>query len=367
MASLSESPEFFRAAQSHGLETVERNGGRYSAGLIRGVSVITRGEALGHELWVDADFLADTTAAINSTSTGLKARFTHPGLSNDGMGTKLGTIHDAKTVGDQVIADLHFQAAAHKTPDGDLADYVMTLAEETPDQFGLSIVFEHDLELEQAHTNEHTSGDLFISPDEHNKNNYAHAMLANLRAGDVVDEPAANPDGLFKRGQEFAQQGDELLQYVLGVSDAKPSTLCFGVDGDRAMQFVTRFLSRHNLTIQKGGDPVSEVESAVDAPPTREEFAAQLLQYTEAFGADNGATWFAEGVSFTECQSRHIEELNRQIATLSAKVDELQETLSSLDRGEDDGGEFAEAEQGDSEGPRTLASRIRIAGRHSDN
>jgi hypothetical protein len=366
MSQVYEPPEYFRAAQALGVEAVERDGGKYDAGIIHGVSVITRGEALGHELWVDADFLSDTTAAINA-GKGLKARFTHPGLSSDGTGSKLGTLHNAKTVGDQVIADLHFQRAAHKTPDGNLADYVMTLAEETPEQFGLSIVFENDTDRQEAHQAEYTDAGMFGSPDDFNTNNYPHAMLAHLRAGDVVDEPAANPEGLFRRGQEFAQQGEDLLSYVLGLTDAKPGAVCFGVDGDRASQFLARFLERHNLSIQEGGETVSEVETAVESLPTREDFAVELLQYTETFGAENGAAWFAENVSFQDAQGKHIETLNRQISLLSAKVDELQETLNSLDRGEEDGGEFAEANEGVADGPRTFASRIRIAGKHSQN
>lgn len=365
MAKINEPPTYFRAAQSHGIDSVERDGGRYEAGLIRGVSIITRGEALGHDLWVDRDFLSDVTGAINAADRGIKARFTHPGLSGDGIGTKLGTVHNAYWEGDQVFADLHFQRASHVTPDGNLADYVMTLAEETPDQFGVSIVFEHDQELEEQHTTEHMMEGRYISPDEDNKNNFPHAMLHALRAADVVDEPAANPDGLFKRGQEYAQQGDALLSYALGLTDAKPEVSSFGVDGDRAAQFLARFLTRHNLSIQKGGDSVSEekVEAdAVDMPPTREEFAADLGRFVAAFGAKNGAEWFTNQVSFEDAQGLFIAEQSQHISTLQAKVQELEETLASLNRGEDDGVEF-QTEEEVAGGPQRLSGRIRISGR----
>jgi hypothetical protein len=360
MNNLDQAPKYFRGTPSTGVQAVDREGGQYDAGMINGVSVITRGEALGHDLWVDQDFLSDVTGKINQTK-GLKARFTHPGLSSDGIGTKLGVLRNAVTKGDQVFADLHFQKAAHVSPDGNLADYVMTLAEETPDQFGLSIVFEHDADLQAMHIEDNTQGGKYVSPDEDNKNNLPHAALKALRAGDVVDEPAANPDGLFKRGQEAAQAGDELLCYALGLSDAKPQSSCFGVDGDRAAQFVARFLSRHNLTIQEGGDPVSEDVAAVEIPPTREEFAAELQAYTEAFGSKNGAKWFADGVHYQEAQGLHIETLHKQIVTLQAKVTELEETLESLDRGDDDGADF-DAEQ-TNKAPQSFAGRIRIAGR----
>ena len=359
-------PKFFRAGTSHGLETVERDGGAFGHGVIRGVSVITRGEALGHELWVDSEFLTDVTTAINSSDSGVKARFTHPGLSNDGVGSKLGRLQSAKTVGDQVFADLHFQEAATKTPDGNLADYVLTLAEETPEDFGLSIVFEHDVDAMNEHTERNsvyvTGKNIFTSPDEANKDNFEHARLSNLRAADVVDSPAANPDGLFKRGQETAQQADSLLSYALGLTDAKPDTSAFNVDGDRVQQFLTRFLSRHNLSIQKGGDPVpDDITPVADTPLNREDVAKQfrdeLNRYVSAFGTENGTEWFSDGVSFEDAQGKHIEALGAQLALAQAKIEELEESLHVLTDGEDDGGDFSTETT-----PRTLASKIRFAG-----
>lgn len=366
-------PKFFRATGAMGTtqSQVERDGGMFGQGLIRNVSVITRGEALGHEIWVDHEFLGEVAEAI--TATGVKARFTHPGLSSDGVGQKLGKLTDAIVDGDQVLADLHFQEAATKTVDGDLADYVMSLAEETPEDFGLSIVFEHDIESMNEHLAEntitHAGREIYTSPDELNKDNYPHARLARLRAGDVVDSPAANPDGLFQRGQEAAKDGEDLLSYALGLVDAKPLSSRFNVDGDRAKQFLSRFLSRHKLEImKKGGDQVSDTntnETAVDAPPTREQFTAELQRYQEAFGVVNGGAWFAEGLDFSGAQAKHIDELTRENVALRAELDQEKEKVKSLDRGEDEGPEFNNTP---AKKPKTFNSRIRIAGKsYSDN
>jgi len=148
---IDQAPAYFRSAAIHaGVHHVARDLGIFGKGVITDISVITAGEALGHDLWIDQDFLSDVADAINAFANtdlgGVKARLTHPGLSSDGVATKLGRVRNARLEGDQVYADLHFQEAATRTPDGDLADYVMTLAEETPEDFGLSIVFEHDLE-----------------------------------------------------------------------------------------------------------------------------------------------------------------------------------------------------------------------------
>ena len=368
--SLASEPTYFRASAVSGRpSSVERNGGQYGFGVIRGVSVITRGEALGHGLWVDAEFLQDVSDHLNASGNGVKSRFTHPGLSSDGVGSKLGKLHEAKVIGDQVFADLHFQEAATKTPDGDLADYVMSLAEETPEDFGLSIVFEHDANAMESHEAQNSvmqaGRSIFVSPDEDNQNNYPHARLAKLRAGDVVDSPAANPEGLFKRGQEAAQEADAFLQYTLGLSDAKPALSAFNVDGDRAAQFVSRFLERHQLSIQKGGDPVSGNENAVEnLPSTRKQFTQELQSYSEAFGHEKGGQWFTDGVPFSEAQARYIDFLNGELASRDAEITELNERLESLDVGEEAGPEFSTPA---AVTKKTFGGAIRIQGKNYSN
>lgn len=277
MSKVSEAPEYFRAGISRGAQGIERHGGKFSAGMIKGVSVITRGEALGHGMWIDADFLSDVTAAINGSkaaSGGLKARFTHPGLSSDGLGSHLGRLLDARTEGDKVLADLHIVEAARNSPDGDLAEYVMGLADEDPAAFGMSIVFERDIKAEQDFLERHSTpeGDdsVFTSPDDDNVNNYLHARLSRLRAGDAVDEPAANPAGMFSRGQELPQEADALMRYAFKLTTDKPDTSMFGIDADRVTGFLSRFFERHQLEL-RGLDEMSEETTNPETDETPDE------------------------------------------------------------------------------------------------
>jgi len=313
--------------------------------------------------------LSDVAGEINrssleSSAGGVKARFTHPGLSSDGVGQKLGRVRNARVENDQVIADLHFQQAAHKTPDGDLADYVMTLAEETPEDFGLSIVFDHNQESIDEHVLNNTQGGKYVSPDELNRNNFPHAQLGELRAADVVDSPAANPEGLFTRGQEAAKEGEAVLEYALGLSDVRPSVSRLSVDPDRLSIFVSRFLERHQLSLTKGGDTVSEVtvEEVVDAP-TREDFTAELDRFVIKFGSENGTKWFMGQISYESAMELHLEQLESEVKELNNKVGELEEVISSLDTGEQDGAEFVADDEEAPAKEKSLANRIRIQGR----
>lgn len=257
--------------------TIDRTGGRFGAGIIRGVSLAAEGEALGHGLWLDAEMIA-TVASMSQSETGLKSRFTHPGMSSDGMGRHLGRLHGVKVVGNKAVGDLHFAKSAHDTPDGNLAEYVMTLTEEDPEAAGLSIVFERDMEAERSfqeshqeeyeytdYSGEKRKGKRFKSPDKNNKKNLRHARVKNMRAADVVDEPAANPDGMFE-SNSLPREADMLLSYAVGLTKEKPEVTAFGVDADRAAQFLGRWLESHGLSI------TSQPEETEMAEVSQEEF-----------------------------------------------------------------------------------------------
>lgn len=99
---------------------------------------------------------------------GLKSRFTHPSLSNDGLGKYLGRFHDVRSdvilreagrdadgrpLQKEVLAargDLYFDKTALEEPPGGgkpLGLYVMDLAESDPDAFGTSLVLKTDQEM----------------------------------------------------------------------------------------------------------------------------------------------------------------------------------------------------------------------------
>lgn len=347
---------------------VSRDGGDSGAGLLSGVSLISTGEALGHEMWIDDVTLEQVSEFASRGNHGVKSRFTHPSMSADGMGRHLGRIKDVRVDGDRVIGDLHFAESAHKTPDGDLASYVMDLAEEDPQAAGLSIVFEHDPIEEMAFFESYSddSGE-FSSPDPNNVNGYPHVRLSKLRAADVVDEPAANPEGLFDR-QTLPRDVDELLSYAAGLSEDKPKQIAFGVDADRATQFLTRWLDSHGLSLTQKAEeqPMSAdvkaaaPETPVEPQPTREEFLSELSRYTEKFGAEDGQKWFQEGKEYSEALELHCEKLQSQIDELETSLADAEARINSVDLGEETPIDTGVSDEGKSE-KKTFASRIRIA------
>lgn len=325
-----------RATVDHSVQ-VSRNGGDNGAGLLSNVSLISAGEALGHDMWIDETTLAQVAELANQGKHGIKSRFTHPSMSADGMGRHLGRIKNVRVEGYQVIGDLHFAQSSHNTPEGDLAEYVMQLAEEDPAAAGLSIVFEHDFEAEQQFMQENTT-DAFESPDDDNYRSLPHVRLEKLRAADIVDEPAANPDGLFDR-QTLARAADDLLCYAAGMSQEKPKSLAFGIDPDRATQFLHRWLSVHQLSIvpqveEKSDmselpEVVETVEDSAQESFSRESFIAELNAYVERFGSENGQKWFTEGVDVQDALGRQCDLFKAEIEQLKTELSEAKEQLAA--------------------------------------
>jgi hypothetical protein len=317
---------------------IDRNGGDYGGGLIRGAAIATRGEALGHGFWLDGDFLDQVVAGVNAAgSMGIKHRFTHPSLSGDGLGSFLGRAKNAYRDGDVARADLHLSKSAHKSPDGDLANYVMNLAAEDPQAFGTSIVFEHDEDAEDDFSakNTRTKGEdgamaEFQSPDPLNTDNYPHACLKRLRAVDAVDSPAANPGGVFSaklaakvaRFHEPAASADRLASYALGLSDVRPMESTLSIDPERLRQYAARFLEANGLAIVK----TQQKDKATASKPDKADALAAVRAELNRFIAEHGeqcAVWFAEGKSFAECRQLQIE-------ALRSENDELAERLRQV-------------------------------------
>lgn len=381
---LSVKPTKLRANPARGIEkgAVDREGGYLNAGLIKGVSLTTRGEALGHGRWLDHSFINAVEEYANDETNGLKVRFSHPSASSDGTGKYVGKIFDAylSEDGNRVLGDLHIAPAAHKSPDGNLAEWLFEMAENNPEAFGLSIVFESDPQAEADFYDAHTtdSGE-FQSPDAANEKQLPHVRLSKLRAADVVDDPAANPEGLFQRNN-IAQEATDFLLYALELSDDIPTTSFSQINPERARQFIKRFERENNIQIKilKESDmdnektaletatvdaEVEQVETQAEAeveqpestddtqteaqdeqvesveatdadedtsepteqptaetePQSKGEQLSEGQRFLKAFG-DQGGVWFAQGLTFDEAQQRYTESLEKRVKELESKV-----------------------------------------------
>ena len=287
----SSKPSMFRVRGSSALrqEAIDRE-----ARIIRGYAVITRGEALGHYFWIDEEALDQTVEHGNAAARGIKSRFTHPGLSSDGLGKFLGRAKNFRRDGDMVRADLHFSRTTEKAPgfDKDPAEYIMDLAEEDPQAFATSIVFYHDIGAEDRHRAEHTDeGGDFKSPDPKNEKNLEHMRIAELEASDLVDEAAANPGGFFARTHELPARAEEALAWAFGISDRAPSAQIFGgIHPDRVQEFFRSFCARHQIVLNArpaGQDVLSDRQPKEEIMPKEQEELEARLEAERKKGAES--------------------------------------------------------------------------------
>ncbi len=199
-------------------------------GAIFGYTVITKGKLNGQDVrnWEMDDTSLDQIVELgNKSAIGIKSRFGHPNMSGEALGTFLGRAKNFRRDGDVVRADLYFDETAYKTPNGDLATYILDLASNDPASFGTSIVFSADLEtrLEKDST---------PKKDGSGKPLPALVRFKKLFGSDVVDDPAAT-NGMFSKffneSVELSAKATEFLDKLLCDPDAL----------DRVMGFLERY------------------------------------------------------------------------------------------------------------------------------
>lgn len=153
--------------------------------VVYGVAVLQTGplnEGDARPWFIDAESLSQVLSLATVNPKGLKARWTHPNMSNDGMGTFLGRWRNFRIEGGTLFADLHLSEIAFREGDESRGQYVMDMAKNDPDAFGVSIFPVLDkAAMEKLQTAAGTQPMRF----------------SKLVAADVVDEPAATRGGFF--------------------------------------------------------------------------------------------------------------------------------------------------------------------------
>jgi len=156
-------------------------------GIIKDIILCQTGEAKGHELFINDQFIDKVVQLGNETEPGIKARFGHPNICSTALGTYLGRYKNFRKIDNKAVADLFLDTTSKKSPNGNLYEYVLDLAESNPDMFGASIAFKAGKADKKLET---------IDGKEIEK---SYATIIKLHACDLVDDPAAT-EGLFKAG-----------------------------------------------------------------------------------------------------------------------------------------------------------------------
>ena len=175
--------------------------------IIYGVAVVTEGDAKGHGVQLDKEFLEKVSYSGNKDwKTGVKSRFGHPSISSDGFGTALGRFKDFRVENNKAIADIHFYKNVKGAEPN--IEYIMDLAEEDNKAFATSIVFKPGKEYKK----DSKGNKIYEDESGFDKiKDKPFATLEKLIAVDFVDEPAANPDGLYSEN-DLASKAYKFLE-----------------------------------------------------------------------------------------------------------------------------------------------------------
>jgi hypothetical protein len=204
--------------------------------IIYGASAAQAVEALGHEMILDAKSIQQIVDLGNRKKNGVKVRYTHPGLSSDGMGKLLGRMNNFRVEGDKALGDIHLADSAFKSPDGNLGEYILDMAENDPDLFGMSVVVRADRVWVDAETGEETA-----NRPAKTTTNKPVARIKELYAVDAVDEPAANRDGMFSQMWGTNQDAAAAFEDIDALLNQ------YGVSPERGYQFVLSYLEARGI------------------------------------------------------------------------------------------------------------------------
>lgn len=330
--------------------------------VIRRCSIVTAGEALGHGVHLDESFVMEFAEQAEAMKLGLKARFGHPNMCNESLGTSLGRFRNFELSDDgrQLFADLHIGSYAHDTPHGDLGGYVLNYAKEDPESFGTSIVFQvgghyrkdkdgNDVDVDMSFGREEYI-DFQGEPDDLSDELYVRCEKA--MGCDFVDEPAANPGGLFSsvtpagQVQKFFKDHPEVEQLLSQNDNVVDIIEQYGVN-------IKQFLNRRNIMTEDIdnteeellGDnsdipqencqdleetPVEEevsVEEPVQEAMSVEEFKSLLAE----FGSDVATEVFDKNGTREDALELALSDSRKVIDELNKEREDLLEKLSKLD------------------------------------
>jgi len=276
---------------------------------INGVKVMQLGKVNDDRPWeVDDKTLAQLVQFGNAPNKGTKARFTHPSMSDDGFGKYLGRWQDFRRDGDSVFADIQIADSAFNTPNGDLGTYIMDLAEEDPEAFGVSAA----TMLAKVMQSDVPEGEVIP------------LRLDGLRAVDFVDDPAATRGGLFDMTSPAGLPA--LTSWIVEThfADREPVEVV-----NRMCSFLSKHYGRDIMSEVLAGNAATETAPAAPiAEPAGQLSIDAAKPYMEAFG-DRGAKWYLEGKPMAECFAVELNEVREQLAAKRAENEALQVRLDA--------------------------------------
>jgi hypothetical protein len=148
--------------------------------IIPNVYILSQGEARGHDLFIDKTSIQKAYELMAKAPNGVKVKMNH----GSGLDAVCGFARNPRIEGDKLMADLHLlKSSPHY-------ELVKEMANEAPDQFGVSLAF-----LNESET---IKGKDYIRPQR-------------IESADLVSSPASN-----EKFRDFQSNDVEMLVFAVG-------------------------------------------------------------------------------------------------------------------------------------------------------
>ena len=280
-------------------------------GIIEGVTVCQLGEARGHGVIVNDEFLDRVVQFGNANRSGIKSRFGHPTACHRSLGSFMGRQKRFRREGDKVLADAFFSNAARGSPNGgDIYNYVFDIAETDPEAIMYSIQFS---EGEPYKVNELGDRVTAEDPEFDDIEGLPFAVIEDLKHVDFVDQGAVT-NGLFSSetiAGEIATFFDENPDFFEAISeDEKVFSALKEAIGGKFEEFISKYQVYAKQTItptKKGADIVQDEETQEEVEP-----ATGSEESTEASGAESTDATEAEGAESTKGNEEETNEETKE-------------------------------------------------------
>ena len=157
-----------------------RNKSLEDSSIIPSVYILSQGEAKGHDLYIDKTSIEQAFELMKKAPNGVKVKMNH----GSGLDAVVGLARNPRIEGDKLKADLHLlKSSPHYA-------LIKEMADEAPDQFGVSLAFMNESET--------INGKDYIRPQ-------------SIASADLVSSPASN-----ERFRDFSNNEAEMLVFAVG-------------------------------------------------------------------------------------------------------------------------------------------------------
>lgn len=229
-------------------------------GILYGVIMCQVGEAKGHDVHLEQEFIdaGISYAQKHHGKKGMKARFGHPSMSNETLGTEMGRFKEFRVEDDKMVADLHLFESANLSPTNPgMRDWMLSQAKEDPEAIMCSIVFQpdyyyqYDDEGKKIKVWQYDKDGNWVSANSKMK---VYVTLKELMFCDIVDQGAAtdklfseelNSDKFAVIATKFFNEYPQIDEFIQENPDKILSFLQqrFGIDQDPEPGILEKFIS----------------------------------------------------------------------------------------------------------------------------